>query len=129
MTVPKETVRRILEGDSRALLESGQELEAELYSKMLSRGLAPKTIVEYMRMPFVFPPGNVRITLDYQIRAGTCCRDFLNMEAITIKAAFSSVILEVKWDEFLPDIIRDAIWLPGRRACAFSKYAACRSYG
>ena len=70
VTVPKETVRRILEGDSRALLESGQELEAELYSKMLSRGLAPKTIVEYMRMPFVFPPGNVRITLDYQIRAG-----------------------------------------------------------
>ena len=110
-------------------VESGQELEAELYSKMLSKGLLPKTIVEYMRMPFVFAPGNVRITLDYQIRTGICCRDFLNMESVTIEAAFSPVILEVKWDEFLPDIIRDAIWLPGRRACAFSKYAACRSYG
>ena len=129
VTVSEETVRRILKGDNGALLESGQELEAELYSKMLSKGLLPKTIVEYMRMPFVFAPGNVRITLDYQIRTGICCRDFLNMESVTIEAAFSPVILEVKWDEFLPDIIRDAIQLRGCRTGAFSKYAACRIYG
>lgn len=39
------------------------------------------------------------------------------------------MILEVKWDNFLPDIIRDAIRLPGRRVTAFSKYAQCRIYG
>ena len=36
---------------------------------------------------------------------------------------------EVKWDEFLPDIIKDAVWTPARRETAFSKYAQCRIYG
>lgn len=41
----------------------------------------------------------------------------------------ATIILEVKWDSFLPDIIRDAVRLPGRRSAAFSKYAQCRIYG
>ncbi|MCF0246374.1 MAG: molecular chaperone, partial [Ileibacterium sp.] len=54
---------------------------------------------------------------------------FLNPEAVTIPAGDSCTILEVKWDEFLPDIIRDAVSLPSRQAGAFSKYAQCRIYG
>lgn len=122
-------VQGLLGGDSHVLAESEKELAVELYSKMLSQGLAPKTIVEYTRMPFTFGPGNVRVTLDYHIRTGLGSVDFLNPESVTIEAGSSPVILEVKWDEFLPDIIRDAVWLPGRHAAAFSKYAACRSYG
>ena len=40
----------------------------------------------------------------------------------------SAGILEVKWDAWLPSIIRDAVQTPGRRVCAFSKYAQCRIY-
>ena len=80
-------------------------------------------------MPFVYGPGNVRVTLDYHIRTGLGSVDFLNPESVTIEASHSPIILEVKWDAFLPDVIRDAVWIPGRRAAAFSKYAACRSYG
>lgn len=109
--------------------ESGIPLTAELYSKIKSQGLRPKTIVEYTREPFVFPPGNVRITLDYDIRTGLGSTDFLNPGCITIPAGEAPMILEVKWDEYLPDIIRDAVMLPGRREGAFSKYAACRVYG
>lgn len=125
----KDEVQRLLEGDSHALIETNKELAAELYSKMHSQGLAPKTIVEYTRMPFVYGPGNVRVTLDYHIRTGLGSVDFLNPESVTIEASHSPIILEVKWDAFLPDVIRDAVWIPGRRAAAFSKYAACRSYG
>ncbi len=39
------------------------------------------------------------------------------------------MILEVKWDEFLPGPIKRAVQLKSRRASAFSKYAACRMYG
>ena len=39
------------------------------------------------------------------------------------------LIREVKWDEFLPAVIRDAVQLDGRRVGSFSKYAACRIYG
>ncbi len=103
-------------------------LIAELYEKMKSQGLRPKTIVDYTREPYVFPAGNVRITIDYNIRTGLFYTNFLDYDCPTIPIADSPIILEVKWDEWLPDIIRDAVRLSGRRSSAFSKYAACRMY-
>ena len=119
----------IVDGDLDWMTDSGRPLVRELYLKMIAQGLAPKTIVDYTRRPFVFPPGNVRVTLDYDIRTGLGSTDFLNPDCTTIPAGDPVTILEVKWDAFLPDIIRDAVRLNGRRAGAFSKYAACRVYG
>jgi hypothetical protein len=90
--------------------------------------MAPKTIVDYTREPFIYPAGNVRVTLDYNIRSGLRCTDFLNADCVTVPVT-DAIILEVKWDGFLPDIIRDAVSLSDRREGAFSKYAACRIYG
>ena len=53
----------------------------------------------------------------------------LSADTLTLPAGDAPVILEVKWDAYLPDIIRDAVSLPSRRASAFSKYAQCRIYG
>ena len=108
---------------------SSEILICELYTKMKIQGLRPKIIVDYIREPYIFEPGNVRVTLDYNIRAGFCCSNFLNPDCTTIPAGDAPIILEVKWDYFLPDIIRDAIQLPGRHVSAFSKYAQCRIYG
>ena len=119
----------IVNGDLDWMPLSGRPLVQELYSKMKSKGLQPKTIVDYIREPFVYAPGNVRVTLDYNIRTGLSCTDFLNVDCITVPAGDAPIILEVKWDEFLPDIIRSAVQLPGRRVSAFSKYAQCRIYG
>ena len=121
--------RAIVDGRLDWMPASGQPLVQELYSKMKSRGLRPKTIVDYTREPFVYAPGNVRVTLDYNIRTGLGCTDFLNMDCVTVPAGDAPIILEVKWDAFLPDIIRDAVQLTGRRVSAFSKYAQCRIYG
>lgn len=95
---------------------------------MQTEGIAPKTIVDNTREPFIFPAGNVRVTLDYNIRSGMRCTDFLNPDCVTVPVS-DPIILEVKWDAFLPDIIRDAVALSDRREGAFSKYAACRIYG
>ena len=119
----------IAKGDYGWMLQSGVPLIQELYSKMRSQGLKPKTIVDYTREAFVFAPGNVRVTLDYNIRTGIYGVDYLNHHCVTVPVGNQSIILEVKWDEYLPDIIRDAVTLPGCRAGAFSKYAACRIYG
>lgn len=99
----------------------------ELYAVMQSKALRPKTIVDYTRIPFTFSPGNVRVTIDYNIRCGVLTTDFLNPDCLTVPAGDSPIILEVKWDAFLPEIIREAVEL-NRSATAFSKYAACRIY-
>ncbi len=107
--------------DSRPLL-------SELIFKMQTKGLKATTIVDYTREPFVYPPGNVRVTIDYNIRTGLMCTDFLNTNCATVPVPMSPIVLEVKWDEFLPSIIRDIVQLKGRHTSAFSKYAICRSY-
>ena len=116
-----------MDGDLAWMPDSGRPLVQELYHKMRSQGLRPRTIVDYTREAFVYGPGNVRVTLDYDIRTGLRCTDFLDPDCITVPAGDAPAILEVKWDAFLPGIIRDAVGLPNRRAGAFSKYAACRT--
>lgn len=125
----REQAQAIVDGDWGWMMKSGVPLIEELYTKLKKQGLRPKTIVDYTREPFVFAAGNVRVTLDYNIRTGLHTTDFLNSSGVTISAGDAPIILEVKWDEFLPDIIRDAVRLENRRAGAFSKYAACRIYG
>jgi hypothetical protein len=123
-----QQAQKIVDGDTEWLMDSEYPLCRELYSKMKTQGIAPKTIVDYTREPFIFPAGNVRVTLDYNIRSGMRCTDFLNPDCVTVPVS-DSIILEVKWDAFLPDIIKDAVSLSDRREGAFSKYAACRIYG
>ena len=124
-----EEAQKIVGGDFEWMIGCDRPLVQELYSKMKSQGLRPKTIVDYTREPFVFSAGNVRVTLDYDIRTGLYCTDFLNPDCITIPAGNVPIILEVKWDEFLPSVIRDIVQLESRHTAAFSKYAACRIYG
>ena len=119
----------IVDGDISWMRASKEPQIQELYMKMATQGLRPKTIVDYTREPFIYAPGNVRVTLDYNIRTGLHCTDFLNPDCLTIPAGNAPIILEVKWDAYLPDIIRDAVQLESRRAAAYSKYAACRIYG
>lgn len=124
-----EEAQKIVDGDTGWMLGSGRPLIEELYCKMRYQGMKPVTIVDYTREPFIFGPGNVRVTLDYDIRTGLKSTDFLNPECVTIPAGDAPIILEVKWDAFLPDIIRDAVQLKGCRVGAFSKYGQCRIYG
>ena len=124
-----EEAQKLIDGDLDWMLDADRPLVRELYVKMRSQGLRPKTIVDYTREPFIYRPGNVRVTLDYDIRSGLGCTDFLNLRAVTVPAGDAPILLEVKWDAYLPDLIRDIVQLPGRHVSAFSKYAQCRIYG
>ena len=118
----------IADGDVEWMARSDDEVIRGFYVRIRNEGLKARVIVDYTREPFVFAPGNVRVTLDYGIRTGMSCTDFLNPDCVTVPVKDSPCILEVKWDNFLPDVIRDAVQLEGRRSEAFSKYAASRMY-
>ncbi len=127
-TITKEQVEKILKGDIDFLLESENPLFIELYSKMKGRLLAPKTIVCYDREAFTYEPGNVRITLDRNLRTGLTSTDFLNTDMLYTDVSDGITVLEVKYDEFLPEIVKMAVMTPNRLATANSKYAICRKY-
>ena len=111
-------------------MQAGEHaLIKEFYIKVKTQGLRPKAVVDYTREPFVYAPGNVRVTLDYNIRTGMNPDGFLENTCVTVPVEEGIVILEVKWDEFLPDIIRDIVHVKNRQVAAYSKYAAGRIYG
>lgn len=117
----------IIAGDISWMADDEQWLVRELYTQMKSRLLEPKVLVDYTREPFIYRPGNVRVTLDYDIRTGLKSTDFLDYDAPTVPVKESPVILEVKWDEFLPSLIRDMVQVECRQG-AYSKYMASRAY-
>ena len=123
-----EQAQAIADGDVDWMADSDNEVILGFYTRIRNEGLKAKVIVDYTREPFVFGPGNVRVTLDYDIRTGLGCTDFLNPDCVTVPVKDSPCILEVKWDGFLPDVIRDIVQLDSRQSGAYSKYAACRMY-
>lgn len=123
-----EQTQQILIGDYHWMMESGQPLLREFCLKIRQKGLRPKTIVDYTREPFIFAPGNVRVTLDYHIRTGLSGIDFLDPDCVTVPVSEDPIILEIKWDDYLPEIIRCAVQLEHGHIGAYSKYASCRMY-
>lgn len=116
---------QLLLGNPAPLKETGCPLLAELCIKMHTHLLRPKNIVDYTREAYVFPAGNVRVTLDYDIRGSSDPISFLQPE-ITAFPVPDTAVLEIKYDRFIPEIIRGIVALSGRQSTSFSKYAATR---
>ena len=123
--ITAEECQKIIDGDIEFMKDSEFELIRELYSKMKYQLLRPKCIVAYTRECFVYPPGNVRVTIDMNICGSNNVKEFLNPD-LPFLQTYHEAILEVKWDEYLPQIIRDLVQVKSRRSAAFSKYAAIR---
>ena len=123
-----EEVEYILSGDYEFLRMSENPLLLEFYSKLKGQLLQPKSIVCYNREAFIYAPGNVRITIDRNLSTRLHCTDFLNSSKQHIGVSNSMSVLEVKYDEFLPDIVRMAVQISNQRSVAYSKYAVCREY-
>lgn len=125
----KEETVKICRGDISFLLAEDRPLLQELYGKMKGQLLRPRVIVDYEREPYIYEPGNVRVTFDSNIRTGLYHNRFFEGEYLTAPAEPDGIILEVKYDAFLPEIMEKAVRVPNRQASSFSKYAVCRRYG
>lgn len=123
--ITEEQCASLLSGNYDVLNNPEVPLFMDLYTKIHYQNLRPRNIVEYKREAYIYRAGNVRITFDKQIKTSNNVMGFLNTEIATIPAA-SSIILEVKYDGFLPDIIRDIVQIGWRNQTEFSKYVVAR---
>jgi len=117
-----EECEKIFRGETKWMPGDDRALVAELYTQIRSGFMSPKAVVEYVREPYVYSAGNVRITFDTEIRAGTLARDFLDDNALLVPVGEELVVLEVKYDEYIPEFIEYLLQIGSRRAAACSKY-------
>lgn len=95
-----------------------------LYRTRLYR---PKVIVEYERTPFIYKTGNVRITFDRNISGTSKVENFLEPEIHTRPVMAAGIhLLEVKYDELLPDYIYSQLQLENLQITTNSKYYTTR---
>jgi len=125
--ITEEECKKIINGDIYFLRMSENNLLRELYAKMRYQLLRPKNIVVYKRESYVFDAGDTRITIDSNISSSNSVKKFLEPDLPLIKSG-NDIILEVKWTDYLPEIMRDAVRLKNRKTSSFSKYAYTRKF-
>lgn len=109
--------------------QADSQLLRKFYTLYERDYLRPKVIVAYERTPFVYPSGNVRITFDRNIGSSTSIQDFFQPYLPQRPVMpIGQHVLEVKYDEFLPDFLYQAMNLRDLRQTAFSKYYLCRKF-
>lgn len=118
---------QILLGDYESLYASGDPLARDFYACMTSGGYLPKVIVDYWREAFIYPHGNVRITFDKRLAAVTNQLDLFHPELSYSEINMPGVtIMEVKFDDVLPNVVRELITPARHQRSTISKYVLCR---
>ena len=105
------------------------ELLRKFVLKYNTRYMRPKVIVSYERTPYVYQAGNVRITFDRHIAGSSMVQDFLE-PVVNGRPVMPTGchVLEVKYDELLPDFLNNAMQLGTLRRTTYSKYYICRKF-
>ena len=125
-SLSKEEFYRIIQGDYDFLLKSDKKLCREFYFEVISNVMRPRLIVDYDRTPFVMDAGTVRITFDKNVRAAVGGFDIFDRDLPVLPAMDpEKLILEVKFTEFLPKIVKDLVAPCSSEKVAASKYVMC----
>ena len=130
-TITEEQCKLLMEGKIPDDIGIEQKVLWKLACLMATRRMQPAVIVDYDRIPYVYrmEDANVRVTFDMNLTSSENILDFLE-EQIDGRGIFgiNELLMEVKYDAFLPDEISSLLQLEGLSASTFSKYYLCRKF-
>ncbi len=116
-------VGEILGGRYDGLLSCQDPLYAVFYHECRTKMLRPRVIIDYEREPYVMPAGTVRVTFDTHVRAVVGGWDIFDNELPTLEVLDPGLlVMEVKFTEFLPSIVQQALPQQAADFTAVSKY-------
>lgn len=121
--------KEIIQTGRVPFVEGASPLYNKLYYLNHISRMKPKVIVEYERTVYVCKQGNVRITFDENISSSLQISQLFH--EVLVKRPIMPVgmhILEVKYDEFLPDVIYTCLQKGYLKETTFSKYYYCRKF-
>lgn len=124
--ITKEQVLDILNRNI-SISKDNDKLLNEFILMIMTRGFRPVVIIDYDRIPYVYDAGCVRITFDYNL---SCSYEFDKLFDDTLLKiplmGVENIVLEVKYNDFIPDFIRYSLQLNGLNRTSYSKYCCGR---
>lgn len=124
--ITKEELQKLMNGECIEDLATMEDPATLFNLAMRTRGLRPKVIVSYERKAFIYASGNVRITLDRNIRSSNNVTQFGKVESLQDFLREQDKILEIKYDELIPGFILQLLELGNMQQISYSKYQLCR---
>ena len=124
-----EQAEQLAQGIPLPLTDDLPPLLRKLILEMHTRRMQPAVIVEYERIPFVYKSGNVRVTFDTQLSSTSSTSDFF-AKTLPKRPVMppGQHLMEIKYDEYLPDFIYHSLNLHNLQQTTYSKYYLCRKY-
>lgn len=125
--ISKELCENIINNNIYTFKTSDNLLREFLIDRNI-KVLRPSVIVDYYRLAFTYPVSDVRITFDYNISSGKYNYDLFDYDENTYKVIDDkTIVLEVKYNEILPEIIALILNTVPTFRSAYSKFSECRS--
>ncbi len=125
LTISKEDALKLIDCDFTPLLKMDDEFASHLYSVMKNRCYRPKCLLTYSRLAFMVPTNQIRVTFDSDIRYSFSNFNLFDKNVILAPVRHMPIV-EVKYDGFLLQPIKNAIATFNFSECAISKYILAR---
>ncbi len=127
VNLSREEYDLLMVGNYDFLFNRNEKLCKELLVYNRINLLKPVVTVEYQREAYILDEGNVRLTFDKDISASTSSLNMFEEDFTTTKVLPENVmILEVKYDNYLPSKVQSILRTAMTEKCAISKYVMCR---
>jgi CRISPR/Cas system-associated exonuclease Cas4 (RecB family) len=128
--IGRDDAKQILKGNYEVLLKYSNNVARKIYCYFKKQKMRPVVLMDYLREAFVYDLNSIRITFDRNLRRDQRNFDFFG-SPISLRPAMRNdrVILEVKYNHFLPDWIREMLTLTGSTRSAIGKYCIAREGG
>jgi len=127
--ITRRLCEQLMDGNPAGLDRSDNPLLKDMFREMRTKFLKPTVIVDYHREAYVHPAEDVRITFDKRLHSGLFSHDLFNPNLIGVSPLEpGKMILEVKFNRYLPDHIRSVLSTVPSVNCAISKYTLCRGF-
>lgn len=119
-----------MSGEGKDETDNGQNsLLYRFFLQYAVRPIRAKVVVEYERTPYIYRTGNVRITFDRNISGSAQILGFLKPQLrFRPVMPVGMHVLEVKYDELIPDYLYNVMQLGNINRIAYSKYYICRRF-
>lgn len=127
--ITRRLCEQLMDGNPTGLDRTDNPLLRDVFREMRLKLLRPAVIVDYHREAYTHPAENVRITFDKRLHSGLFSHDLFNPELNGISPLEpGQMILEVKYNRYLPEHIKGILSTVPAACCAISKYTLCRSF-
>jgi len=127
--ISRSSAYRIIDGDYDELLKYDNPVLSRIYRKFSEKTYRPKVIIDYTRDAFVYDFFNTRITIDKDLKSNTSDFDLFSDNLHTIPVILEGKqVLEIKYENVLPEYLWRLLQLKSFERYAISKYVLGRRF-